>query len=58
MACDAAPSVATSRKKTTGRGAEQIWKDRDAKLETAREQRQEKRAAQKNMQLLGDPACN
>ncbi len=38
----------TPQDKLAGR-AEQIWKDRDAKLEAARERRQEKRAAQKKM---------
>jgi transposase InsO family protein len=47
----------TPQAKLEGR-AEQIWKDRDAKLETARERRREKRAAQKKMRLVGDPACN
>lgn len=47
----------TPQDKLAGR-AEQIWKDRDAKLEAARERRQAKRAAQKKMLLVGDPACN
>ncbi|HEX5222863.1 MAG TPA: integrase core domain-containing protein [Verrucomicrobiae bacterium] len=38
--------------------AEQIWKDRDTKLEAARERRREKRAAQKKLPPAGDPACN
>jgi len=40
--------------KLAGR-AEQIWKDRDAKLEAARERRQGKRAAQKKWMLMGNP---
>jgi len=40
--------------KLAGR-AEQIWKDRDAKLEAARERGQGKRAAQKKWMLMGNP---
>lgn len=47
----------TPQAKLEGR-AEQIWQDRDAKLEAARERRREKRAAQKKLPLAGDPACN
>jgi putative transposase len=38
--------------------AEQIWKDRDAKLEAARERRRQKRSAQKKLPLTQDLACN
>jgi transposase InsO family protein len=47
----------TPQDKLAGR-AEQIWKDRDAKLAAARERRQEKCAAQKKRLPVGDPACN
>lgn len=47
----------TPQDKLAGR-AEEIWQDRDAKLEAARARRQEKRPAQKKMQRAGDPACN
>lgn len=47
----------TPQAKLEGR-AEQIWQDRDAKLEAARERRREKRAAQKKLPPAGDPACN
>ena len=47
----------TPQAKLEGR-AEQIWKDRDTKLEAARERRREKRAAQKKLPLAGDRACN
>jgi transposase InsO family protein len=47
----------TPKDKLEGR-AEQIWQDRDAKLEAAREQRREKRAAQKTLLPAGDPTCN
>ena len=45
------------QEKPAGR-AEQIWKARDAKLETSRERRREKRAAQKKTLSVGDPSCN
>ena len=47
----------TPQAKLEGR-AEQIWKDRDTKLEAARERRREKRRAQENLALVGNPACN
>ena len=47
----------TPQAKLAGR-AEQIWQDRDAKLEAARERRREKRATQKKLPLAADPACH
>jgi transposase InsO family protein len=47
----------TPKDKLAGR-AEQIWQNRDAKLEAARERRREKRAAQKKLVPVENPACN
>ena len=47
----------TPKDKLAGR-AEQIWQDRDTKLEAARERRREKRAAQRKVEPVGNPACN
>ena len=47
----------TPKDKLAGR-AEQIWQDRDTKLEAARERRREKRAAQKKLAPAENPACN
>ncbi len=47
----------TPRDKLAGR-AEQIWQDRDAKLEAARERRREKRAAPKKLAPVENPPCN
>lgn len=43
--------------KLAGR-AEQIWQDRDAKLEAARERRREKRAGTKGLLPVANPTCN
>jgi hypothetical protein len=47
----------TPEQKLEGR-AEQIWKDRDAKLEGAASGGGKKRATQEKLPLPGDPACN
>jgi putative transposase len=57
MRLHSAIGYVTPQAKLEGR-AEQIWKDRDAKLEAARERRREKRATQKKLAVTGDPACN
>ena len=47
----------TPQDKLAGR-AEEIWNERDAKLEAARERRREKRAAPKKLAPVENPACN
>jgi putative transposase len=47
----------TPKDKLEGR-AEQIWQDRDTKLEAARERRREKRGGSKKLLPLANPSCN